>query len=47
MHRAGIAAVIALIAGGSGEALTQAEDQAAVVESSRALVSAPPWPDGD
>jgi kynurenine formamidase len=47
MHRAGIAAVIVLVACGSGEALAQAEDQAAVVERSRALVPTPPWPDGD
>ena len=47
MQRAGIAAVIALLACGSGEALAQSEDQRAVVDSSRALVPAPPWPDGD
>jgi hypothetical protein len=46
MHRAGILAVIALVACG-GTALAQSEDQAAVVERSRDLVPAPPWPDGD
>ena len=47
MHRGGFAAVIALIVCGGGEALGQAADQAAVVERSRTLVPAPPWPEGD
>ena len=47
MPRAGTLAVIALVACGCTETLTQAEDQAAMVERSRALVPAPPWPGGD
>lgn len=47
MTKIGIAALTALVAAGGASALAQPQDQATVVERSRAQVPTPPWPDGD
>jgi kynurenine formamidase len=53
MHKVGSCArlisgaVVAVVAADVSGALAQSPDQSGVVERSRALVPAPPWPDGD